>query len=177
MDHINLDGYTKTLFINCDSENELLEQIQSYEECSSGGAEKIRIKIKYFKLQDNWFYLDFKYDENYAEWSFWHYQNLFIWLAESRASSFCFAYKKINSYEDSFYSRFNDEDEFGSSVVGIFKGAEFLYELPAFYIDWWTGEGCSTIGERYIFGKEIDTSLLQGIEDKAMKEIELVVSD
>lgn len=175
MDYIDLKGYKKAILFKGDSDV-LLEQLKRYERCCSGGEEKIGIKIRYFKVEDNWIYVDFGYDENYNEWCFWHYQNLLIWLSD-HGRCFCFGYTELGSYEDCFYSRINSEDDSGASVVGIFKGAEFLYEVPGFYLDWWTGEGCSPIGESYIFGRKLDVTLLRDMDNKEWSEFEMVVSD
>lgn len=177
MDIINLNDYKKAMFIYGKTEEELIKQVKEYEELS-GGSKKATIKLKYFTIDKDWIYVDFVYAPDFDEMNFWHYQNLLLWLADGKDDNFCFAYKEFKIYEDAFYSRANVEDEMGASVTGIFKGAEFLYEVPGFYLDWWSDEGdCNLDSDTLYRYRDIDESLLENIEESKWNEIEIVVSD
>lgn len=179
MDNVNLNDYKKSMFIYGKTEEELIKQLKEYEECASGGDKKATIKLRYCTIDKDWIYIDFVYAKDFGEMNFWHYQNLLLWLAEGESSkSFCFAYKEFKTYEDAFYSHANIEDEMGASVTGIYKGAEFLYEVPGFYIDWWSDEGdCNLNSDTLYRYRKIDESLLENIQESKWNEIEIVVSD
>lgn len=178
MDTINLNDYKKSLFLHGKTEDELVKGIREYEEFASGGDEKATIQLRYFTLSEDWIYIEFVYAKDFDDWNFWHYQNLLLWLSEGKSDSFCFAFKDFQTYHNAFYSHANVEDSSGASVTGIYKGAEFYYEVPGFYLDWWSEEGdCELDSDTLYLYRHIDQDLLKDIEDHEYNEIEIIVSD
>lgn len=178
MDIIKLNDYKKSIFLYGKTEDELVKELREYEEYASGGDEKATIKLRYFTISEDWIYIDFEYAKDFDEWNFWHYQNLLLCLSEGKSDSFCFAYKDFQTYHNAFYSHANVEDTSGSSVTGIYKGAEFLYEVSEFYLDWWSEEGdCILDSDDLYLYRKIDENLLKDIENHKYNEIEIIVSD
>lgn len=178
MNYINLNDYKKSIFVYGMTEAEVFEKIKRYEEIASGGKQKVTIKLKYFTISKDWIFIDYMYADDFEDWNFWHYQNLLLWLADGENNSFCFAYKEIHTYENAFYSHANISDQSGASVIGLFKGAEFYYEVPGFYLDWFSEEDSCILNSDTLYSyRHIDASLLENMEKCEWKEIEIVVSD
>ncbi|MBQ2802924.1 MAG: hypothetical protein IJF07_03400 [Lachnospiraceae bacterium] len=182
MNYIDLRDYKKLIFVKGMTEEQLISAVNSYEEIASGGTCKVNVKVRYSQIDENWTYMEYVYGESeefdFDMMNFWHYQNLLLWLEGGSSSRFCFAYKNFTAYEDAFYSYPNTEDECGASVIGVFKEAEFYYEVPGFYLEWWSDEGdCILDAETLYQYRKIDESLLQDIIRRDCKEIEIEVSD
>lgn len=76
------------------------------------------------------------------------------------------------------YSHANTEDNSGASVTGVYNGAEFYYEVPGFYLDWWSEEGeCELDSKTLYYYRGMDENLLDDMEKYKWNEIEIVVSD
>lgn len=178
MNAIGLDDYKKAVFVNGMAEAELLAKIKEYEEIASGGGIKATIQLKYAPINADWIYVDYEYAPEFDGWNFWHYQNFLLWLVDGKNNSFCVAYKELHNYEDLLYAYFNRQDNTGASVVGWFKGAQYYYEVPGFYLGWLTEEGAGVLDGNTLYTRRgIDMAVLEQMEEWSWKRAEMVVSD
>lgn len=175
---VNLNDYQKAIFVQGITETELLEKIKQYEEIASGGGRKAAVKLRYFALDEDRIYIEYVYAKDFEGWNFWHYQNLLLWLADGKQDNFCFAYKESFTEQEAFYAQANIADRRGASVVGIFKGAKFYYEVPGFYLDWMSEEGKCMLKSDFLYSRHhIDVDLLEDKKKGEGKEVELIISD
>ncbi|MBR4085697.1 MAG: hypothetical protein IKK33_15590 [Lachnospiraceae bacterium] len=178
MNSIGLEDYKKAIFVNGMTETELLAEIKQYEEIAAGGKIQATIHLKYAPINADWIYIDYEYASEFEGWNFWHFQNFLLWLTDGKNDSFCLAYKDLNNTEDLLYAYFNKQDKTGASVVGWFKGAQYYYEVPGFYLSWLTEEGTAVLSENILYTKRgMDISVLEHMEDWSWKMVEIIVSD
>ena len=99
-------------------------------------------------------------------------------MTDGKNDSFCLAYKEIHNYQDMLYAQYNMQDNTGASVLGQFKGAEYYYEVPGFYLEWLSDEDTCKLDADRLYGKRnIDSNVLEDMERFAWKETSMIVSD